>query len=180
MITTGLKWLLLQRNASFNKAFAANLDHSVPVPDLWHAPKACVLQVAVWDLPGAAISVGLIPSKPCFCGRRWYVPKFLHDMDQAEAGVGTWTLKLGSTLRSTILEVMSVLVRQGHSTNAHDKALYTPEQPDRTSESPPSRTPVCANKVESVLALRSPLIQITWQREWKAIQAPLTEATAQI
>lgn len=86
-------------------------------------------------------------------------------MDQAEAGVGAWPLKLGSALRSTSLGVTSALVRQGRSTNAHDKALCIPEQPDRTSESPPSRTPVSASEVEAVLALRSPLILITWQRE---------------
>lgn len=97
MITPGLKWFFLQRNASFNKAFTTDLDHSVPVPDLWHAPKACILQVAMRDLLGAGTSMGLIPSKTSFCGREWYTPKFLHDMDQAEAGVGTWTLKLGST-----------------------------------------------------------------------------------
>jgi len=137
----------------------------VPGPNLWHTPKASILQVAVRDLPGVATSLGLIPSKPRFGGRGWYVPKFLHDMDQAEAGVGTWALKLGSTLRSTSLEVTSVHVRQGHSATAQDKALCIPEQPDRTSKHPPSRMPICANKVETVLALRSPLIQITWQWE---------------
>lgn len=82
-------------------------------------------------------------------------------MDKTESGVGMWTLKLGSALRSTSLEVSSVHVRQGQSTNAHNKALCIPEQPDIISESPPSHAPVCANKVETVLTLTSPLIQIT-------------------
>lgn len=82
-----------------------------------------------------------------------------------EAGVGTWTFKLGSALRSTSLKVTSVYVRQGHSTNAHDRALCITKQPDRTFESPPSRMPVCTNRVETVLAQSSPLIQITWQWE---------------
>lgn len=81
---------------------------------------------------------------------------------EAKAGVDTWTPKLGSALRSTSLGITSLHVRQGHSANAHGKALCIPEQPDRSSERPPSRTPVSANN-ETVLALRSPLIQITWQ-----------------
>lgn len=74
------------------KAFATNLDYSVPVPNLQHTPKASILQVQ--DLPGAATSLFL-----------YYVPKFLHDMDQGEAELGTWTLKLENALRSISLEV---------------------------------------------------------------------------
>lgn len=127
MVTTNFELFFLQRRVSFSRAVVTNLEHSLPVPDLWQSQKAYLGWVPVWGLPGADV-LGFIPRKLWFYGRRWSVPQFGHSRDHAEAVTGTQILKLGSALRFTNLEVTSVLVKQGHSTAAHNKALCVAEQ----------------------------------------------------
>jgi len=83
-------------------------------------PKCLLLPVPVWDLPGAATCWGSSQAIHVFLEGERYVLNFLHDMDQDEAV--TPTHKLGSALRFTNVEVTSALVRQGHSTDAHNRA----------------------------------------------------------
>lgn len=141
MVTTGLRWFFLQRNGGINKAFATQLTQTVQGLSLtWGAPQRALSSRQQPPLWGSSqvnhvLWKGMVHSQISL----WH---------QAEVGVGTWTSKLGSALRSISLEVTPLCVRQGHSANAHGKALCIPEQPDRTSETPPSRTPGPANNVE--------------------------------
>lgn len=70
----------------------------MPVPNLHYTSEACILYIAVWDPLGVATSLKIIPSTLQFCESGWHIPKFFHDTDQAKAGVGIWTLRLGSAL----------------------------------------------------------------------------------
>lgn len=41
MVTTNFELFFLERHASFSKAVVTDLEHSLPVPDLWQSRKAC-------------------------------------------------------------------------------------------------------------------------------------------
>lgn len=136
-------------------------------------PKCLLLPV--WDLPGAAHCLGAHPKQSvsfweengmCSISSMAWIRMKLSPQPPS------WEALWGHQRRD---KFCSCKTRALHWCTG--RALHIAEQHICVHLLMKSCVIFCTKRVKIVLALRSPLIQMTWQWEWNAIQTPLVATT---